>query len=136
MTRVNVIPVEELSDQHLLAEYRELPRVLKQEFDTTGASEHYHLGKGHMKWARRHWLFSWNRYRQIFVEMQYRGFFPRYNPEMLSPYLVQISEKYPEANYEVTIDDININRERILERYNTNPIQYTWTNRHKPYWMK
>lgn len=29
MTRINVIPVSELSDQHLIAEYRELPRVLK-----------------------------------------------------------------------------------------------------------
>ena len=30
MTRINVIPPAELSDQHLIAEYRELPRVLKQ----------------------------------------------------------------------------------------------------------
>ena len=29
MTRINVIPVEELSDQHLMAEYRELPRAIK-----------------------------------------------------------------------------------------------------------
>lgn len=27
MTRINRIPVEELSRQHLVAEYRELPRV-------------------------------------------------------------------------------------------------------------
>ena len=31
MTRINLIPVKELSDQHLIAEYREIPRVIKQE---------------------------------------------------------------------------------------------------------
>lgn len=55
MTRINVIPVWELSDQHLLAEYRELPRVLKQNISTVGAKSYYHLGPGHMKWGRRHW---------------------------------------------------------------------------------
>lgn len=28
MTRVNVIPVEELHDKHLIAEYREIPRIV------------------------------------------------------------------------------------------------------------
>lgn len=32
MTRINVVPVEELSDAWLIAEYRELPRVLKGNF--------------------------------------------------------------------------------------------------------
>ena len=27
MTRINLVPVEELSNQHLMAEYRELPRI-------------------------------------------------------------------------------------------------------------
>lgn len=27
MTRINVVPVTELTDKHLLAEYRELPRI-------------------------------------------------------------------------------------------------------------
>ena len=30
MTRINVIPTYELSDRWLLAEYRELPRCIKQ----------------------------------------------------------------------------------------------------------
>ncbi len=29
MTRINLIPVEELTDQHLMAEYRELPMIAK-----------------------------------------------------------------------------------------------------------
>ena len=33
MTRINVVPVKELSDQHLIAEYRELQRVIKQQIN-------------------------------------------------------------------------------------------------------
>lgn len=29
MTRINVVPVSELVDKHLVAEYRELPRIYK-----------------------------------------------------------------------------------------------------------
>lgn len=54
MTRINVIPVEELSDQHLIAEYRELPRVLKQNININDAPETYKLETGHVKWAKRH----------------------------------------------------------------------------------
>ena len=54
MTCINVIPVQELSDQHLIAEYHELPRVLKQDIDTTNAPERYRLGKtGATKLATR-----------------------------------------------------------------------------------
>lgn len=51
MTRINVVPVFELSDQHLMAEYRELPRVIKQKINTTDAPRLYKLGLGHVKWA-------------------------------------------------------------------------------------
>lgn len=36
MTRINVIDVKYLSDQWLLAEYRKLPRVIKQNISTKG----------------------------------------------------------------------------------------------------
>ena len=39
MTRINVVPVKELSDQHLIAEYRELPRVIKQRINIDDAPE-------------------------------------------------------------------------------------------------
>lgn len=54
VTRINVIPVQDLSDQHLIAEYHELPRVLKQDIDATNAPERYRLGKtGATKLATR-----------------------------------------------------------------------------------
>lgn len=39
MTRINLVPVEELSNQHLVAEYRELPRCIKQKINTECAPE-------------------------------------------------------------------------------------------------
>ena len=136
MTRINVIPVYELSDQHLLAEYRELPRVIKQKLDLKEVSERYHLGKGHMKWARRHWKFILNRYYDLFAEMIYRGFCPKYAPAELEKYVIELSEEWAYADYIVDQDDIELNRKRILERYKINPNHYRWTKRGIPAWMK
>jgi hypothetical protein len=30
MTRINVVPVQELTNKHLMAEYRELPRAMRR----------------------------------------------------------------------------------------------------------
>ena len=34
MTRINLVDPKELSDQHLIREYNELPRCIKQDIDT------------------------------------------------------------------------------------------------------
>jgi deoxyribonuclease (pyrimidine dimer) len=55
MTRINVVAPRDLTDQHLLAEYRELPRVftLAQAWLDRGKPgalpERYALGTGHVK---------------------------------------------------------------------------------------
>src|SRR3546814_5132779 len=67
MTRINCVPVHELSGPHLVAEYRELPRVfaLAQKAAARGSftqPQAYTLGKGHVLFfytrlgylARRH----------------------------------------------------------------------------------
>lgn len=136
MTRINVIPVYELADQHLLAEYRELPRVIKQKIDIKDASPRYHLGRGHMKWARKHWKFILNRYYELFTEMLYRGYCPKYAPAELETYVPDLNEEWPYADYIIDKNDINLNRERIITKYNAHPDHYTWTRREKPYWLK
>lgn len=137
MTRVNVIPVSELSDQHLIAEYRELPRTLKQEMDLTNVSSTYILGKGHAKWARRHWKFTLNRLFDLHKEMLYRGFKPSYEPSMITIHMNTLIDHYndSDADYIVTESDIELNRQRILERYNTNKGFYKWSKRKQPTWM-
>lgn len=52
MTRINVIAVEDLSNEHLMAEYRELPRIFthvrKHGIQKDRIPEQYTLGKGHV----------------------------------------------------------------------------------------
>ena len=126
MTRINVIPVHELADQHLMAEYRELPRVLKQKINIDEASHTYLLGKGHVKWAASHLGFIYNRYYELVSEMKYRGFNTSFD---------HIERPKIENPYNVTDTDIQINRERILDRIRSKPSWYKWTKRNKPDWV-
>lgn len=52
MIDINVVPVSWLSDLWLRAEYRELPRCIKQLIRIDDAPERYVLGRGHMKWLK------------------------------------------------------------------------------------
>lgn len=129
MTRINVIPVSELSDQHLIAEYHELPRVLKQDINIADAPEKYCLGKGHVKWARKHALYCLSRYMELLAEMEFRGFNPKYlaDKELVDGFFFDC--------YEVMPEDIELNRQRIREKYQTKPNWYRWTKRTKPEWL-
>ena len=132
MTRVNVIPVSELSDQHLIAEYHELPRVIKQKIDISNAPRCFVLGAGHMRWARAHWKFTCKRFCEICAEMKYRGFMVNFAPESLREYLGTCPAG---GEYSVTENDIQKNRKRIREKYNKKPEFYRWTRRKKPGWL-
>lgn len=80
MTRINLIPVEELCDQHLLAEHRELTRIPngllagKLKYNYVDRSDSFTLGKGHVKFFtdKLDWLFQ--RYNHIHQECLMREF--------------------------------------------------------------
>lgn len=127
MTRINVVPVSELSDQHLIAEYHELPRVLKQNINITDAPEQYCLGKGHMKWGKLHAGYCVYRYLLLRKEMAYRGFkvgYDMFNLKSLEP-----------RGYHIEQEDIELNRQRLREKYQMKPNWYRWTRRNKPDWL-
>lgn len=136
MTRINVVPVEELSDQWLLAEYRELPRCIKQNINTDDAPQNYCLGKGHMKWAKHHTLFLISRFHKIFNELKFRGFNPLFNPEELANFAKEITKESDKNAYLIFDEDIDLNRSRLIERYNEKSNFYRWTNRSKPNYIK
>lgn len=136
MTRINVIPVEELSDQHLIAEYRELPRIIKQEHIYVGdAPDKYVLGKGHIKWAIKHGNFCMYRYYLLCEEMKYRGFKVNYSYEDLDKLATDNQIRLYTQNYWPTDDDIELSRNRIKEKLAMKPQWYKWTNRQKPYYV-
>lgn len=133
MTRVNVITPQELSDQHLIAEYHELPRVLKQDINICGAPDCYVLGAGHMRWACKYWKYTYNRFVALCNEMRYRGFNVNFAPKTLRNYTARFCNRSGE--YTVTPMDIEINRARIREKYHKKPEFYKWTRRQKPDWL-
>lgn len=81
MTRINVTAVSDLADQHLLAEYRELPMVagslrrsLKSKNGIKNRQQTYTLGAGHVTYFYDKGLFLYKRYQEILKEFKVRGF--------------------------------------------------------------
>jgi deoxyribonuclease (pyrimidine dimer) len=85
VTRINCIPPRELTREHLVAEYRELPRVFglvraaAKRGETPAsirkrAPGEYTLGRGHLMFFYTRLLWLVNRYDQIVSEMQRRGY--------------------------------------------------------------
>lgn len=124
MTRINVVPVEELCDQFLFAEFRELTRIPntinsgKAKLDGNYPNQ-YTLGTGHVKffYPRLKWLHK--RYDQLYAECRRRGI----NATYIWP------ESVPERLYRDWTPDANafkINRERLELRM---PAKPRWSNK-------
>ena len=83
MTRINIIPVEELYDQHLIAEYREITMVpaslfrslkSKNGINLKKISPKYTLNTGHVYFFYDKGKYLDKRYSEIIKEMHKRGF--------------------------------------------------------------
>lgn len=85
MTRINVVPVEELHYSHLVAEYRELPRVFtlarNAQRDILGGRKklpaEWTLGTGHVTFYFDKLKYCSDRYEQLTKEMQNRNYNPK-----------------------------------------------------------
>lgn len=121
MTRINVVSVTELCDQHLLAEHRELTRIpndiVKREGNVPlSTAKAYLLGAGHVTFFRNKLKFLKNRYDALHQECLDRGFNVVYKwPDKVSEY----AELW--QDYAVTEEDILLNQKRIQERMPKNP---------------
>lgn len=115
MTRINLVPPQELCDQHLLAEHRELTRipnaVAKGKFSLKGQPIDYKLGEGHVRFFFNKLGFLKKRYDLLHAECKARGFNVQYfwqNELPTNPNLW--------LDYEPTEQALKANRERIAER--------------------
>lgn len=120
MTRINCVPPSELSGKHLVAEYRELPRIftLARAMADRGeapppADGPYHLGTGHMRSfsGRLHYLDA--RFDALVIEMLRRGYQPTFRE------LPQSVNAIPYAywhDWEPTDADMDLCRVRLRER--------------------
>lgn len=116
MTRINCVPVQELTNLHLLAEYRELPRVFKLAKPVKNAPSQYCLGKGHVTFFYDKLAYLVLRYNDLIDELELRGY--NLNKELYTA-ILKSAEGLPSAlfnNWEPTANALRKNRERIAER--------------------
>lgn len=114
MTRINVVPVTELCDQHLLAEHRELKRipncVAMGKYNMVGIPDKYTLGTGHCKFFYSKLMYLKKRYIELHDECIRRGF----NVQWMFPDDSELPDD-PDMwhDYVPTANAMKINRERI-----------------------
>lgn len=142
MTRINLVSPNELCDQHLLAEHRELTRIPNTVYrrhvagilDLTGQTERVYTvrtnrrpegGQGHVKFFYNKMEFLFIRYLSLMRECRDRGFSiqDRWAPEVVQ-YLTEPSRGLYN-DYEPTEEAILLNIERIIER---TPANARWTS--------
>lgn len=119
MTRINCVPVQELNDKHLLAEYRELPRIFALAKYTYDAPKLYCLGTGHMKFFYDKLEYLVKRQIQLVAELQKRGVRTMFKGEDLWHHHVKAGGKLPAHlwnDWEPDERAMAINRARLAER--------------------
>ena len=135
MTRINIINPSELTDQHLVAEYRELfmvgsslQRSLKSpNWDVNNIPKKFTLNKGHVMFFYDKGKYLSKRYDDLRLEMKNRGMKP-------DETRVFKREQWPDELYNdwtPTVEDQNIIRKRIEERILQKPNWYRVTNEKK-----
>ncbi|WOC14686.1 pyrimidine dimer DNA glycosylase/endonuclease V [Pseudochrobactrum sp. MP213Fo] len=126
MTRINCIPPQELTGPHLVAEYRELPRIFAlaraaiergEKPDDPRNPRSYTLGKGHVRFFYPRLGFLVQRQQSLIDEMLQRGYQPSYQQ---TDHLIKDIPANWCADWQPDDDAMRINRERIAERLNKN----------------
>ena len=133
MTRINLVLPSELSDQHLVAEYREifmvgssLQRSLKSKnWEKTLANipKKYTLNKGHVTFFYNKGKYLYKRYELLIEEMKNRGM----NPDSERKFK---TEQWPDElfnDWEPEPDDYNVIRARIKEKIEMKPDWYRFS---------
>ena len=126
MTRINVVPVTELHRKHLLAEYRELPRLYElsrkwakrvnarnYEGPYREIPDQYVLGRGHVLFFYNKLGYIHRRHGELYDECQRRGFNVNFPPAKRQ---VAWAPTWLMNDYSPTTHALEINRQRILER--------------------
>ncbi len=128
MTRINIVEPRELTDQHLVAEYREifmvgsaLQRSLKSKnWDVNNIPTQYTLNKGHVKFFYNKGKYLSKRYDELRTEMKSRGMSP-------DPTRLFKREQWPDElwnDWTPRVEDYKIIRKRIEEKIAMKPDWY------------
>lgn len=130
MTRINVIDPTQMADQHLMAEYRELPMVMgimrrslvaKNGLPSIGSE--YTLNSGHVKFFYNKGGWLKKRYYALVLELIERGF--NLDPTRKACFKV-FEDNGLDGPWQVTQRDMDINVARVRERIDAKPSWYRY----------
>ena len=131
----------ELSDQHLLAEARELPRIFKIAYknpDIKNIPTEYKMGTGHVIFFKDKLQFISNRYRELIKELKSRMINWRFDnsEQFLFGWQVEFTNAGLGHLYNdwcPTEEEIKISSDRIQEKLDNPPRAgfYTWNKNDK-----
>lgn len=133
MTRINLVNVQSLADQHLFAEWREIkmiPPTLRRSMKTRNITDilskipkRYTLNTGHVTFFFDKMKFLAERYKLLTDELISRN----YNLSTTSPfddYMHDIPAVFCSKDWAPDTQEIQINVERIMIRINERPDWY------------
>jgi deoxyribonuclease (pyrimidine dimer) len=123
MTRINVIDVAQLTDQHLMAEYRELPmiagslrRSLRSKRGIPTIPDQYVLGRNHVTFFYDKGKFLHRRYNALIDELLNRGY--NLDPNREADFDTFINNKLYN-DWDISDADVSVNSSRISEKLNS-----------------
>ena len=135
MTRINTIDVEHLTDQHLLAEIREITRLpgnlekslnrKSKPFSEAEIPSEYKLGKNHVKFFYDKFQWLERRFTELLEECDKRGF--RISNKDASIFR-NVPKKYYK-DWEVTFESRLLNEQRLGDRITAKPDFYRYYGR-------
>jgi deoxyribonuclease (pyrimidine dimer) len=127
VTRINCIPPSELVGQHLVAEYRELPRIFALVRAAIARGERpddprnpleYRLGAGHVRFFYSRLGYLAKRQADLVTEMKARGYQPTFTDTE------SLLDGFPPAwcaDWQPTEEALAANRARIADRLKPKP---------------
>jgi deoxyribonuclease (pyrimidine dimer) len=123
MTRINVVDLSQLTDQHLMAEYRELPMVagslrrsLRSKRGLPQIPSQYVLGRNHVTFFYNKGKFLHDRYNALISELIKRGY--NLDPNREADFDTFINNDLYN-DWVVSDYDVNTNSERLSEKLNS-----------------
>lgn len=132
MTRINLVPVQELANQHLMAEFREikmipkaLARSLKTQSEDSVAKkipQAFKLNSGHVLFFYDKGMYLRNRYEQLTAELVRRN----YKIDVSAPFdpdKIMETDRW-NNDYIPTEEALAIIRERIAQKIAMKPTFY------------
>lgn len=135
MTRINLVPVQDLADQHLFAEWREIkmvPAALRRSLKTrksgdilSGIPRRYTLNKGHVTFFFNKMKFLTERYKLLTDELISREYSLGSGSDF-TEFTYDIPGEFNHADWHPDKFEVAVNIERILLRISEKPLWYKY----------